>query len=216
MVDAHSGEPLGLIDQQRWSRPATGSTSKREKVTRQHKKREYQEKESAKWEQAAEAARGRLEDAGNVITVCDREADIYEFLAYLSEGEQRFVIRAAQDRCLLTRKGHLFEVMAKQPVVGKRKVEIAQRGAQRGTPKQKKRAGRSARTACMSIRAATVELARPASRRDGPDSLRVSVVYLRERNAPKGEDPAEWLLLTTEPISTRKQRERVVVPYRAD
>jgi len=215
MVDAHSGEPLGLSDQQRWSRPPTpvGSKPKRPKATQQHKRRAYEDKESAKWEQATEAMCGRLLDTSDVITVCDREADIYEYLSYLIRGGHRFVVRAAQDRSLLTHKGNLFDVMAKQPVVGKRLVEIAQRGAQRGTAKQKKRAARPARTACMSIRVATVALARPANRHDGPESLRVAVVYLRERNAPKGEDPAEWLLLTTERISTRREFEQVIQHY---
>lgn len=215
MVDAHSREPLGLIDQERWNRPVTpvGNKPKLHKVTRKHKKRAYQDKESAKWQRATESMSARLEDTNNVITVCDREADIYDYITYLIEHRQRFVIRAGQDRCLLTAQGHLFELMAKQPVVGKRLVEISQRGVQRGTPKQNKREGRSARTAVMSIRKATVELARPANRHDGPESVEVGVVYLRERNAPKGQKPAEWVLLTGELIATRKQVDRVIGYY---
>lgn len=215
MVDAQSREPLGLIDQQRWSRPFTDAASKpkRKRVTQQHKKRAYKEKESAKWEQATERMCGRLECSDNVITVCDREADIYDYLIYLTSRGCRFVIRAAQDRSLATRKGHLFDVIAKQPVVGKRMVYISQRGAQRGTAKQNKRANRPARTSCMLIRAATVELARPANRHDGPESMSISVVYLRERYTPKGEEPAEWLLLTTESIASHRQVEKVIGYY---
>jgi len=215
MVDAQSREPLGLIDQERWTRPVTpaGRKPRRQKVTQEHKKRRYQEKESVKWEQSTERMCDRLPDTGNVITVCDREADIYEYLSYLIDSEQRFVVRAAQDRCLVTGKGRLFEVIARQPVVGTRTVEISQRGAQRGTATQKKRASRPARTAKMAIRAALVELARPADRHEGPESLQIAVVYLRERNAPKGEEPAEWLLLTTEPIANRKSIERVIGYY---
>jgi hypothetical protein len=155
----------------------------------------------------------RLGDTGNVVTICDREADIFDYITYLLERNQRFVIRAAQDRCLLTRKGGLFEVMAKQPVVGTRTVQISQRGVQRAGPKQKERAGRSARTASMSVRVATVELARPTSRYDGPESAPVAVVYLRERNAPKSEEPSEWLLFTTEPVANQSQIEKVIEYY---
>ena len=215
MVDAQSREPLGLIDQQRWSRPVTevGSKTKRQKATGKSKKRLYQEKESVKWEQATERMCGRLESSDNVITVCDREADIYEYLAYLIDKKHRFVVRAAQDRCLVTGKGRLFDMIAKQPVVGKRMVQISQRGIQRGTSKQKKRASRPARTSCMLVRTATVDLARPAHCNEGPESIRISVVYLRERHTPKGEEPAEWLLLTTESIAGHRQVERVVGYY---
>jgi len=214
MVDAQTREPLGLIDQERWNRPITETEDEpKDQNGRQQKKRAYREKESVKWEQATERMTGRLECSSNVITVCDREADIYDYLIYLVSQGHRFVIRAAQDRCLSTRKGHLFEVMAKQPVVGKRLVHISQRGAQRGVGHQKKRTSRPARDAIMLIRATTLELARPANRRDGPDTLRISVVYLRERHAPSGEEPAEWLLLTTEPIASQRPIERVIEYY---
>lgn len=215
MIDASSGEPLGLSDQQRWSRPPApaGSEPKRRNRTQEHKKRAYQDKESIKWQQATEAMCCRLGNTGNVITVCDREADVYEYLSYLIEHEHRFVVRVSQDRCLATRKANLFNVLAKQPVVGKREAAIAQRGAQRGTGKQSTRLTRPARTATMAIRTLAVELARPANRRDGPESLQVSVVYLRERNAPKGVDPAEWLLFTTEPISEPEEVAQVIRYY---
>ncbi len=152
MVDARSRETLGLLDQERWSRPVVPVRGKpeRRKSAQDHKKRAYDEKESVKWEQATERMSGRLGDTSNVLTVCDREADIYDYITYLVEHGQRFVLRAGQDRCLLTRNGRLFELMAKQPVIGTRLVDISQRGAQRGTPKQNKREGRPARTASMS------------------------------------------------------------------
>lgn len=215
MLDAQSRAPLGLIDQQRWCRPFAAAASKprRQKVVQPSPKRRYQDKESAKWEQSTERMCSRLGDTSNVVTVCDREADIFDYIIYLLDHNQRFVIRAAQDRCLLTRKGRLFEVMAKQPVVSSRAVQISQRGVQRATPNHKQREGRSARTASMSVRVANVELARPMNRHDGPESVSVEVVYLRERNAPKGAEPAEWFLFTTEPVANRAQIEKVIEYY---
>jgi hypothetical protein len=215
MIDAQSREPLGLIDQQRWSRPTVPvrGESTRPKAVQDHRKRAHEEKESVKWEQATQRMSGRLGDTSNVVTVCDREADIYDYINYLVDHGQRFVLRAGQDRCLLTPNGRLFELMAKQPVIGTRLVQISQRGAQRGSWKQNKREGRSARTASMSIRKATVELARPTKRHDGPESVEIRVVYLQERNAPKGEKPAEWLLLTGEPVAKRAQVDQVIGYY---
>ena len=214
MIDAQTRMPLGLIDQERWNRPIIEAESKSEAPNaHQQRKRAYQEKESAKWEQASERMTARLQFSDNVITVCDREADVYELLFYLVSHGHRFVIRAAQDRCLTTRKGHLFAVMAKQPVVGKRTIHIAQRGAQRGGGKQKKRTNRPAHDASMVIRAASLELARPINRREGPEATRISVIYLRESRAPDGAEPVEWLLLTTEPIASQRQIEKIIGYY---
>jgi hypothetical protein len=214
LVDGLNREPIGLIDQQRWTRAGEETvTPKRQKETGAHKKRAYADKESAKWQHATEQMCQRLKSTKNVVTVCDREADIYDYLAYMVDHELRFVIRAGQDRNLLARTGPLFEVLAAQPVVGQREVRIAQRGAQRGTRGQTKRSNRRARTAIMSIRAMTIELLRPANRKEGPDSLRLAAVHLRERHPPRGETPAEWFLLTTEPMDSLKQVERIITCY---
>lgn len=214
MVDAQTREPLGLIDQERWSRPtAVQKRRKPQSVTKEYKKRAYEDKESCKWKRSTERMTERLGQASNVVTVCDREADIYEYITYLVDHGQRFVIRAAQDRSLMTPDARLFEVISRQRVIGTRLVEISQRGPQRGTPKQSKREGRPARTATMSIRTATVTLARPGNLHDGPESVQIGIVYLREQNAPEGEDPVEWLLLTGEPLARRVQVEQVIGYY---
>lgn len=206
MVDAQTREPIGLVDQQRWTRSD-------KTIKESHKKRSYQDKESIKWKQATEQMHARFGDVSNIVTVCDREADIYEYLTYLMDNEQRFVVRAGQNRRLQTRCGNLVELMSKQRVVGSRRVEMAQRGAQRGSPKQKKRKTRPARTATMSIRTAEVELSRPANQHHGPLSVSVGVVYLREKHPCKGEQRAEWILLTTEPLCSTDAIDRVIGYY---
>jgi len=35
-----------------------------------------------------------------VISVCDREADIIEYLTYKTTHQQRFVVRSMQSRCI--------------------------------------------------------------------------------------------------------------------
>ncbi|GKX51800.1 hypothetical protein SOASR029_21090 [Budvicia aquatica] len=64
------------------------------------KKRPYKEKESYKWQKASEQMASRLGDTqSRVISVCDREADIWQYLDYKVRQGERFVIRAAHDRC---------------------------------------------------------------------------------------------------------------------
>ncbi len=35
-----------------------------------------------------------------VISVCDREADLFEYLTYKHEQQQRFIVRSMQSRCI--------------------------------------------------------------------------------------------------------------------
>ncbi|EDM9328809.1 IS4 family transposase, partial [Salmonella enterica subsp. enterica serovar Kentucky] len=96
MYAPDSALPVGLIEQQRWSR-ATDTYG----VKHQRKERPYEEKESYRWQQASERMAERLgEIQKRVITVCDREADIWHYLHYKVSHGQRFVVRAAQNRRL--------------------------------------------------------------------------------------------------------------------
>ena len=61
-VDDETGEVLGLIDQQRWLR----------KKRKRSKAQDYADRESAKWCISDMAARERLGDSSQCITVCDR------------------------------------------------------------------------------------------------------------------------------------------------
>ena len=47
-----------------------------------------------------------------------------------------------------------------------------------------------------------------------PASLSIHVVMVREAHPPAGQAPVNWVLLTSEPIDTREQVERVVDTYR--
>ena len=65
------------------------------------------------------------------------------------------------------------------------------------------RGGRPARRAQVSLRAQVVEIA--GSVRKGVDSLRCQALLVREEHAPAGVEALEWLLLTTEAVTTRAQ-----------
>jgi hypothetical protein len=203
MVDADRADPLGLIDQSRWIRERNRSG----KATRNQ--RPYEDKESFKWQQAAEQMTERLHRTDNVVTVADREADVFEFMQYQLEHELRFVVRAFQNRPLETKdKCSLWPWMVKQPVRAKRTVEIQQRGAQRSTNQQNERAARAARQAVVTIRAAQVTLRPPQKMREGKP-LCVHAVLVQESHCPKGHKPIEWMLLTTEAVDTVDAMDRV-------
>jgi Transposase DDE domain len=74
---------------------------------------------------------------------------------------------------------------------------------------------RPSRTATLSITATSVVLRRPNTlSTDFPASLQVNVVHVEELHPPVGEKPVVWTLLTSEPIDSLAQIERVIDIYR--
>lgn len=195
-VDGNTGEPIGLLDQLRWTR----SDDRPGRKTRST--RAYEERESFKWETAMRALSTRTATMGNIIAVCDREADIYDFLQYRIKHGHRFVVRAMQNRSLESEGGRLLEHLAERRVIGKYHVVISQRGAQQSQG-QRKRSGRQQRTATMTLRTATLELQPPREDR-ARDPIVVNVVLATETECPEGSKPLQWVLLTSEQVSTQK------------
>jgi len=205
LVDAHGPSVIGIVDQDRWIREPKSDKKERDSRT-------YGEKESFKWEAANRRMRERLRDISRVITVCDREADIYDFLRYMKDSEQRFVQRSSADRTLETNNGRLWDTLEKSPAIGGQVVLIRQRGGQLGGNGQSARLARPAREAYVTIRAARVSICPPVDRKDEP-AVSVNAVLVREENAPAGETPVEWMLLTTEPVASPSDVERAISYY---
>ena len=89
LLDAETERTLGLIDQQRWIRDDDQRGKKHKR-----KQRPYEEKESFKWQQSSENIERRLgKQIDKTISVCDREADVFELnlviTSDLSSGQHR-------------------------------------------------------------------------------------------------------------------------------
>ncbi len=202
MVDGDTQEPIGIIDQQRWLRKKGRPSAK------ERNKRPYEDKESYKWQRATDAMKSRMESTEHVVTIGDRELDIYEYLHYAIDQNERFVARACYNRNLTNSAEQLFSVLGKQPVLGKRDVKVDQRGAVATGPGPRRRPARRAKKATVSVRAAPVTL-----RKKGSEPITLNAVYVREDvNFKKGVS-LEWMLLTTEPITTYEEIEQVVRFY---
>ena len=203
-VDAETQNVIGLLDQQRWTR-----SDKRPKG-RRRSKLPYEKRESYKWELASQKIEQRIESMENVIQVCDREADIYEYLEQRRKQGHRFIVRAAHDRKLATDKGSLWELMKSCPLLGHYNVLVQQRGSQPAKYNNSIRPAREARTVRMEIRAAPVRLLSP---RNEESSIALNVVYVREQNPADSTNCLTWMLLTSERIKTKRQAETVVGYY---
>ena len=179
-------------------------------------------KERLKWTRLAEISEGHLDGAAAAIHVMDREADSFELISRLLETSKRFVIRGTWDRRLesWTKANRVMasDELAKVDDVLEREVRLSRRSSrlQSGTMRRIHPA-REGRMARLRVRATTVRI----KRQTGPEfwhlprGLTVNLVRVSEVDAPKGEAPVEWLLLTTEPIKTKKQIAAVVDHYRA-
>lgn len=175
------------------------------------------DKESRSWADAVAGARRRLGSDVAAIHVMDRGADNYELFAALVTHGDRFVVRLAQDRSVATPDGtDTLTAAAPQTAMCIRQVTVGPRRA-RNRPQRslKQHPPRQERVATMHLAARSFEIQRPRGLPGTlPRSLAVNVVYAWEVAAPPGEDPITWRLITTEPIDTVEDVQRIVDWYR--
>lgn len=198
LLDAVSEQTVGLIEQRHWCRERASFGKKHLR-----KQRAYEDKESYKWQQASEQTAKRLGSAmAKTLSVCDRESDVYEYLLYKCQHQQRFVVRAQVDRKVLQTDLKLFEALAyTSSALCCYTVHIPQRG------------GRKAREAKLVLRSAALDLLAPAGRDVMQSSLKVNVVLAEEIDAPTQSEPLSWVLLTTENVSNAEDARQVVRYY---
>ena len=199
--------PLGVSGLESWARPEQAPAAEGER-------------ESQRWLRGFEQGRelGRRSPSTRVIVVGDRESDIYELLAsqHRHRAEAGLVVRvhAGRQRQVqvqdpVTQAAIVRKLQEQpdfeQPVLTGRKVFIDSQGGKRA---------RAARTAETELRIAQVDLQPPKSRpQDGP--VPVWVVQVREPQPPPGEEPLEWLLVSSEGGASAEWAERIVGWYEA-
>ena len=175
------------------------------------------EHELKRWMRGVYQAQQQLGPKVSPLNIFDSEGDAYEILVDMHEGQHRYLIRLGQNRRVVGpdgSRGLLHDVMATQPVIDTRTVQVSARKPT-GPPRSRK-PKRSARVTTMEVRAATLEIIRPDSDNaldSWPKAIKTNVVYLRERQPPQGEEPIEWYLVTTEPIDSAEQVEAIIIRY---
>jgi hypothetical protein len=141
-----TGVPLGTLTQQFFTRPIGEPAHTPAELQRLP----IEEKESYRWLTAFEQTL-TLSPAGvTVVTVCDREADIYEMFVLAEEKQASLVIRASADRALVEQEVRkLWAKVEQQPLAGQVTLQIT--GNQQ----------RPARPATVSVRFCRVKLRPP-------------------------------------------------------
>jgi hypothetical protein len=141
------------------------------------------------------------------VHIMDRAGDSLEVIEACEDVGVGFVIRARHDRRVAGGSDKLWSWMARQPVRGKMNVKVSAQRDDHG------RVTRLARNTQVSIRFGRVQL-EPPWNHPGPGRSRwVWAVYLRENKPPKGIEPIDWMLLTSEPVSDHADAKRIIKWY---
>lgn len=232
VVDPQTGEAIGLANQILHKRAAVPD---KEGVAA---KRARESRESRLWLEGTQELPGRPQ----VVDVCDRGADTFEFLEHEHQSQRTFVVRSKSNRSIRTgcdgtgpqRRLHEYirtkaaltsaEAPVKLPPELLRQRRHA-RTAQKACPaldaaKTRKRARKTPpiptyRVARLSVSAAPVWVLAPHVRRGehGKAPLSLWIVRIWEPSPPEGCEAPEWLLLTNHPVRTAKEALRIKAWY---
>lgn len=195
-------EVIGIADQQSLVREAAPEGETR-------KERLSRARESQVWERATSRIGTAPDDpAIRWRRICDRGADIFEFLLSCQQEGHGFVVRAAQDRALVDQPGvaagHLFVTAREQQSLGEFNLEL------------RARPGQPARTARLSLSAIRVRLRSPYRPDHGVGKLPpvlCTVVRVWEANPTVGVEPLEWILLCDAEVTSFEQAREVALQY---
>lgn len=194
------GLPLGLLDQQIFARQSVARDQ-----TKHRNVLPIEEKESYRWLEAlknSKPVRGHTQ----LVTVCDREADIYELFQLSAALAAPVLVRANYDRPINKRSMYAEKEMVKlwkhlehQPCAGSFAVEIpARHGTKHARP-------RAPRVATVELRFVAFTLNPPKRLSSKLPDRAMSAIYVREKAPPAGVPPLEWMLLTNLPIENFTQ-----------
>ncbi|MGH8444417.1 MAG: IS4 family transposase [Solimonas sp.] len=180
------GLALGLLAVHCWQRTKFG-------VKKQRRKKAIADKESGKWLKPLATVEQAARHCPNsrLVTVCDREADIYEFFELAHRQGHELLVRATQNRGLHDGGGgRLRAHMESLPQAAEVELAVPRHGTQ------------PARIARIAVRFAELTLAPPRKKKKLPP-LTMTVVWSCEIEPPLGvKKPLQWMLLSNRPVQS--------------
>ena len=195
---------IGLSDIQIWHREQgrPGAHTR--------KKRFFEDKESYKWYASLYNSHQRLQRAGSVTYVQDRDGDIYESICKVKDIQGAdLVVRNCRDRKIELEDGTrlmLYGHLAAQCVDFTYELKI----------KADKRKNRTTRLAQLEVRSQRVKLVCPEQvKKYNPASSWVDVVWVREasHSVPAGESPIDWKLITTHQVAGHRTKAAQIIAW---
>ena len=185
------GLPLGVLGLRVWARDPNNRGIKASR-----RLRAIEDKESYKWIDSVQAlARLREQLPGTrLVSVADREGDVYEFFVQAQALGVDLLVRAAWDRGVKSPQGHVWSTLAKAPLLAQQRLQL---------PRSH---GRAPRVAKLSLRACPITLKPPRNHTGAPLApISLWALWACEIRPPAGVKAIEWMLLTTIPIDSAEQ-----------
>src|SRR5467141_1252734 len=175
--------PLGLLAQQVWARDPDdiGKRARRKQLP-------ISQKESQKWLHSLDAVYTARDccPTTHLISVGDREADVYDVLAAPRPVGVDLLIRASWNRCVNAPQRYVWDTVEAQPMVAHLHMHVPRRGPQ------------PARKATLALRFCPLTLFPPKHRKaERLPGVDLWVVQVCEVAPPAEAEPIAWLLLTT-------------------
>ena len=197
-LDADNDALLGLVDAQVWNRNKGKVKPRRSRATA--------DKESQRWLSVAARASKALSAARSITVISDRESDIYEHFAQRPANVE-LIVRSSWNRKINLPSGastQIFAFVDGLPEAARFSVTIP------AAP------GRKERTAVLALRFSPVTLCKPhpSPAPDLPDTIRLTMVDVREVSSGHDGKPIHWRLLTSHVVASPKKARRIVDLYR--
>jgi hypothetical protein len=171
--------------------------------TEQHRL-SYWEKNGRRWADAVTHCKNIIGGSTRKVWVCDREADSFEYIDYLSSQGDDFLIRSKYPREI--KEGPFYSIR-----------DAVEHAPSASTVRLKvtKKFKRQARDATLNLRYMHVTLCVPEYKRCSVSKTEIPcyVVDVREIDPPAGEEPIHWRLLTSLEVNSSEDAQRILSWY---
>jgi Transposase DNA-binding len=180
--------PLGLLAQQVWARDPDdiGKRARRKQLP-------ISQKESQQWLHSLDAVDTARDccPPTRLVSVGDREADVYDVLAAPRPPGVDLLIRASWNRCVNAPQRSVWDTVVAQPVAAQLLLHVPRRGTQ------------PAREATLALRYCPLTLCPPQHRKaEGFPAITLWAIQVCEVEPPAEVEPIAWLLFTTVAVET--------------
>src|SRR5438876_1576701 len=170
-----------------------------------YQRRQREERESAVWMPQVQAI-GTPESGSLWVHVGDRGADMFPFFQACRSTQTHFLVRAAQNRRVQESEEEITYALTQARAFASQASRVLELPARHGHQK---------RSAQLQLAFGQLTLLPPRQEpRAGKEPLTVWVIRVWEEQAPEGEEPLEWVLLTSVPTTTLEQAWERVDWYR--
>ena len=168
-------------------------------------RRKREERETDVWMRQVQAI-GTPESGSLWVHVGDRGADMFPFFQACRSTQTHFLVRAAQNRRVQESEEEISYSLTQARAFPSQASRVLELPARHGHQK---------RSAQLQLAFGQMTLLPPRHEpRAGKEPLTVWVIRVWEEEAPEGEEPLEWVLLTSVPTTTLEQAWERVEWYR--